>query len=121
MRPPIVDAPELLLELYAYRVILDWRDGLSRPIACDVAHSGLRCRIMLSPGVIPVLLPTDCERDILDVLVGGVRLRQADIIAALARAGKIHGDSTVVKALARMVKDGRLGHEPRRGYAVTVR
>lgn len=115
---PIVEAPELLLELEAARIVLDWR-GFDRFIACDFTHSGLRCRIQLEPvASVPVIdtrVISDCERDVLDVLrAAGRRMTKPAIVEALERAGKIHGDSTVSFALSALRDRGEI-ITPRRG------
>lgn len=64
---------------------------------------------------------TLCERDILAVLEAAERrISTAEILRRLEAAGKQHGDSTVQKALARLVRLGRTTASRRtpRGYAV---
>jgi hypothetical protein len=68
------------------------------------------------------IAPTTCERDIIDLIrAAGRRVLQPEIMDVLTKADRRerrHGESTVAKSLARMVRDGRLTHVTRRGYGV---
>lgn len=63
-----------------------------------------------------------CEADIREILEdAGQRLTTMQILAALDRAGKLWGESTVKRKLAEMVRDGQLTNEKERrprGYGL---
>jgi hypothetical protein len=72
----------------------------------------------------PVLVPAEGEprADILEVLRDtGHRLSTMQLLEALQRAGKVHGESTIKRKLAEMVAGGELTNEQRttpRGYGL---
>jgi hypothetical protein len=63
---------------------------------------------------------TLCERDLLAVVrSSGCRLTMPQIRARLDQRGQLHGESTLLRALARLVRVGHLTNaHDRRGYAV---
>lgn len=103
-------------------MLLDWLGVTGPPRSVVVRHSGLKVTLTVerdhSIPIIDVL--TDCERDVLDVIrAAGRRLKREAILDALARADKIHGESTVARALASLVKRRQLDNPGRRaGYGI---
>lgn len=121
---PVCETPELLLECDLAALVIRWRANVTRRLEVKFSYGGARAFLVLEPETaIPLVnlrdAPTECERDIVETIrSAGRRLTQPEVIEALAKANKIHGDSTIVKALARMVKDGRLTQVKRRGYGI---
>lgn len=108
--PEPLSTPELLLELYAYRVIADW-PSVDREVTACVKHRGVEVAITLRPVGIPVVgtLPalTPCQRDVLEVIANSERrLTRPEIQDTLDKSDRIHGESTVRTALAELVRLG---------------
>jgi hypothetical protein len=115
-----VETPELLLECDLAALLLRWRDCVTRPVTATVCLGGLVGTVTLTPShAITVVhdddIPTPCEAAILRLLSDGQRRLRPAIVDALERD---HAESTIVKALARLVKSGRLNRVNRRGYAI---
>jgi len=51
---------------------------------------------------------TACESDVIEMLTDGRVLTRSEILAELCAGSNAHGESTVEKALTRLVKIGRL-------------
>lgn len=120
---PVCETPELLLEVEAATLLIRWRvAACGRRIEAEHVDRGVRCRIILEPDIIPIVgtipsdAPTECERAILAAIrAAGRRLLTPEIVIALEDR---HGESTVGRTLARMVRDGRLTNVNRRGYGI---
>lgn len=116
-------APTLILERQAYEILLDWLGETREAVECVVAHSGLRVSVRVEPyRLIPIVVPfTECERDIMAAIHSAGRpLTRTKIIKVLAREGKFHGESTIARALAGLVKRRHLVNEGRQsGYRLT--
>lgn len=111
----------LLLECEAARVLLRFADVLE-PVTLSHRYRGWVCTIVIEPDPhsIPILtadqIPTQCEADILRVLRdAGKRLLRPEIVRQLDND---HGESTVTRSLARLVKLGKVQHVVRRGYCL---
>lgn len=121
---PLV-CPETILEGTAYSILSEWY-GVREPIKVTVSGCQCEVTVIVRPLGIPIVgsigeAPmTECERDVIDTLKdAGRSLTTSKIIDAMIKAGKLHGESTVVKALARMVKLGALQNKGRRsGYSL---
>lgn len=105
---PHVESNELLLEMDCAKMLIRWREFVHGRIAASFSHEGKRCSIVLEPcGTLPLIeIPlTECQRDIMDVLKAATRrLTRPEIIENLEAAGKIHGERTVVDALAKLLE-----------------
>jgi hypothetical protein len=111
------------------------------PVRLSVECRGRRLALELGPAESAPLTPprepvpvlpappavyvfTECEQDILDLLASaGRRLTTDEVLTGLDRTGKVHGDSTVVHALANLCRrrgtltNGTDSHG--RGYGLT--
>lgn len=83
---------------------------------------GWKCTVLIEPdpASIPILkpedIPTPCEADILTTLRdAGRRMLRPEIINALEDR---HGESTLEKSLAKLVRLGKIDRVVRRGYAI---
>jgi hypothetical protein len=63
----------------------------------------------------PATLVDPIELDILEALAAGGKMRREELIAALRKAGRAHGDTAVLLALARMARRGEVVREAMRG------
>lgn len=91
-------------------------------MAVTHSHKGWRCTIVVEPdpASIPILkpndIPTPCEAAVLYLLRStGRRMLRPEIVAALEDQ---HGESTIEKSLAKLVKLGKIDRVNRRGYAI---
>lgn len=116
--PVVCESPELFLEMDALLIIQRWAGNLTRPVEVRTSYKGIQCDVKIKP-IIPLVdptAPTPCERDILDTLrASDRRMLQPELVEALEAD---HGESTIVKALAKMVRDGRLNNVNKRGYGL---
>lgn len=107
------------------------RDG--EPLRVLMEERGHRLRLSVGPvpgaAAAPAAAPASaelspCEEDILRVLAeAGRRLTTGAVLSALQEAGRLHGDSTVIHALADLCRrKGRLTNRKDgrgRGYGLT--
>ena len=112
---------KLLLECAAARVLLDF-SGVLEPAVMSHTFRGWRCTIVIErdPASIPLIkpedIPTPCEAAVLYLLRStGRRMLRPEIVSALEAD---HGESTIEKALAKLVKFGKIDRVTRRGYAI---
>lgn len=97
--------------------------GLVGPWAGSAETGGWRAEIRLERVEPGNREPTsDCEKDILELLTDAPEPRsQAQVVADLEAAGRIHGESTIRHALASMRRRGLLVLGPGgRGYLVPI-
>lgn len=80
----------------------------------------MACEVRVGPARADVQLPpvrAACRRDILDVITrAGSPLPFHSVVRALTKAGKVHGLSTVTKALADLTAGALENPRDRRGY-----
>jgi hypothetical protein len=115
-----------ILEGHAKAILLDMSPEIDHEIAVVFMHMGRRVEITyypapeLPPTVAVPKLPrpdplTPCETDVLAMFKPGVVLTGPEVIAALAASNCICGDSTAHRALANLVRLGRLVKNGRKG------
>lgn len=84
----------------------------------EITSGDLHIIIRIKPAA-PAGDDTPCERDLLDLLARApMPLTTQRVLAQLETAGKLHGESTVRHALARLVGAGKItnSRRPPRGY-----
>ncbi len=102
-----------------FRAVCEWiKENYPGHTAAELTirtSQGARTRLTVPPSPNtppPIVLPTPaetltltaCERDIMEVVaLASRRLTTEEVLSALQAAEMIHGDSTVVQALARLV------------------
>lgn len=85
-------------------------DGIRVTIRADQAAANRPSAELLTP----------CERDLLDLLAAApMPMTTSQILTRLAQAGKLHGEATAKRALARLTRAGLLlnSRRPPRGYS----
>jgi hypothetical protein len=103
----------------ARRVLAAAREG--RRLAVEFTAFASRVTVRVAPGKArPPKGPTPCERDVLTTLqeCRGVPTTTTRLLARLDAAGRLHGEATVKRALARMSRAGviRASRKAPRGY-----
>jgi hypothetical protein len=113
----------LLLECAAAQILIDFR-GVLEPASISHTFRGWRCTVIIEPdpSSIPIIkpedIPTPCEAAVLYLLRStGRRMLRPEIVSALEDD---HGESTIEKALAKLVKFGKITRVVRRGYAIAT-
>jgi hypothetical protein len=100
-----------------------------RGLVRELAWGPLAARVQIWPVGTPPPMPnrspadrplTACEADVLAVVrAAGRRITKPEIDLRLETLGRAHGDSTILRALARLVRVGQLSNaHDRRGYGV---
>ncbi len=68
--------------------------------------------ITIEPAIRDVPAQTNCEEDVLATLHEvGHRLMVEQLLSEMQQRGRLHGESTIRRAVSRMRKDNRLTHE----------
>jgi hypothetical protein len=113
----------LLLECAAAQILIDFR-GVLEPAVISHTFRGWKCTVLIEPdpASIPILtadqIPTACEAAVLYLLRStGRRMLRPEIVAALESD---HGESTIEKSLAKLVKAKKIDRVNRRGYAIVT-
>lgn len=88
----------------------------------ELESGGWRITAVVQPVERPSSGLTPCEADtLLTLREAAQRLTTMDVLDAMDRAGRLHGESTIKMALAKLVRSGLAGNsrEAPRGYYIT--